>query len=222
MNRQLFYLEIGNIDDDLIQEACEARGHRIRKKSIAHLAGVAACLCLLCTALLFGMHKDVIYYNEAPTPLTSKMLVPSDENTTAFTLTYQELFDYYGLEPFPDVLSGLQRLEQTNYFVYQLSEGTIYDTNIINYRSDDGKQTLSIVLSKDGADDTMQGETFKESRLNGVPLVLAVSSEPAYGQASPTYWAKTNDHGVVLSIVASGMDESSFTEIMREFIQLGK
>lgn len=219
MNSKSFYLEIGNIDDDLIQEASEARGHKVRKINFVRLASMAACLCLICTAMLFGMHRDVIYYNEAPAPLTSKVLVPSDENTTVLKLTYQELFSYYGLEPFPDVLSGLRRLEQTYYFVYQSSENTIYDTNILNYRSDDGKQTLSIVLSKDELDDTIEEGDVKKSKIDGVSLVLAVSEKPTEDSSQSIYWAKIHNQGVFLRVVSSGMDETAFTNLIRELIQ---
>lgn len=219
MNSKSFYLEIGNIDDDLIQEASEARGHKVRKINFVRLASMAACLCLICTAMLFSVHRDVIYYNEAPAPLTSKVLVPSDENTTVQKLTYQELFSYYGLEPFPDVLSGLRRLEQTYYFVYQSSENTIYDTNILNYRSDDGKQTLSIVLSKDELDDTIEEGDVKKSKIDGVSLVLAVSEKPTEDSSQSIYWAKIHNQGVFLRVVSSGMDETAFTNLIRELIQ---
>ena len=219
MNSKSFYLEIGNIDDDLIQEASEARGHKVRKINFVRLASMAACLCLICTAMLFSVHRDVIYYNEAPAPITSKVLVPSDENTTVLKLTYQELFSYYGLEPFPDVLSGLRRLEQTYYFVYQSSENTIYDTNILNYRSDDGKQTLSIVLSKDELGDTIEEGDVKKSKIDGVSLVLAVSEKPTEDSSQSIYWAKIHNHGVFLRVVSSGMDETAFTNLIRELIQ---
>lgn len=218
MNRKSFYLEIGNIDDDLIQEASESRGHRLQI-SFARLAGMAACLCLTCTVMFFGIHRDIIYYNEAPAPLASKVLVPSDENTTVHQLTYQELFAYYGLEPFPDVLMGLQKLEQTYYFVYQSSDNTIYDTNILNYRSDDGKQTLSIVLAKNGSDDTIEAGNIKKSKIDGVSLVLAVSEKPMESSAQSIYWAKIYNQGIFLRVVSSGIDETAFTKIIRELIK---
>lgn len=222
MNPKSFYLEIGNIDDDLIQEASESRGHSFRKITFARLAGVAACLCLLCAAVFFGMQRDIIYYNEAPSPLASKVLVPSDETTAVLQLTDQELFAYYGLQPFPDVLSGLQRSKQKDYFVYQSSENTIYDTNILTYRSDDGNQTLSVVLSKNGSDDTVEEGNVKKSMIDGVSLVLAVSEKPTESSAQPIYWAKIHKQGVFLRVVSSGMDETAFTNIIRELIQCQK
>ena len=218
MNGKSFYLEIGNIDDDLIQEASEARGHKVRKINFVRLASMAACLCLICTAMLFGMHRDVIYYNEAPAPLTSKVLVPSDENTTVLTLTYQELFAYYGLEPFPDVLSGLQRVEQKQFFLYQSPENEIYDTNILNYRSDDGMQTLSIVITKGESDDVIPKKDVRKSKVDGVSLVLAVSENTA----QPIYWAEIYYDSISIRIVSSGMDESAFTNLIREVIQCQK
>ena len=222
MNSKSFYLEIGNIDDDLIQEASEARGHKVRKINFIRLASMAACLCLICTAMLFGMHRDVIYYNEAPAPLTSKVLVPSDENTTVLKLNYQELFAHYGLDPLPDMLSGLQRIEQSYYFVYQSSENEIYDTNILNYRSDDGKQTLSIVLAKDEQDHIIEENNAKLSKIDGVSLMLAVTEKPADSSVQAVYWAKIHTHGVLLRVVSSGMDELAFTNLIRELIKCQK
>ena len=217
MNRESFYLEIGSIDDDLIQEASEAHGHKVHRIGLIRLAGIAACLCLVCAAVLLNMRGDVIYYNEAPAPLTAKVLVPSDETTVVLTLTYQELFDYYGLEPFPDVLSGLQRLEQTYFYVYRSPKDTIYDTNVLNYYSDDGKQTLTIVISKNGSEPAAQQQNMKKSRIDGTPVVLAVSDTPS---GATDCWAEICGQDIYFRVVASGMDESSFTDIIREIVQL--
>ena len=217
MNRESFYLEIGNIDDDLIQEAVEAHGQKTHRVSFIQLAGIAACLCLICTAVLFGMRRDVVYYNEALAPLTAKVLVPSDETTEVLTLTDQELFDYYGLEPFPDVLAGLKRLEQTYFYVYQSLKDTIYDTNVLNYCSDDGKQTLTIMISKNGTEPVAQQQNMKKSRIDGTPVVLAVSNAPS---GLTDCWAEICNQDIYFRIVASGMDESSFTDIIREIVQL--
>lgn len=218
MNGKSFYLEIGNIDDDLIQEASEARGHKVRKINFVRLASMAACLCLICTAMFFGMHRDVIYYNEAPAPLTSKVLVPSDENTTVLALTYQELFAYYGLEPFPDELSELQRIEQKQFFLYQSPENEIYDTNILNYRSEDGMKTLSIMIKKGEADEAVPKKDIRKSRVDGVSFVLAMSENTA----QPVYWAELYHGDVTIRIISSGMDEKAFTNLIREVIQCQK
>ena len=216
MNRESFYLEIGSIDDDLIQEASEAYGHKVHRIGFIRLAAIAACLCLVCATVLFNMRRDIIFYNEAPAPLTAKVLVPSDETTVVLTLTYQELFDYYGLEPFPDVLSGLQRLEQTYFYVYQSPKDTIYDTNVLNYYSDDGKQALTIMISKNGSEPSAQ-QNMKKSRIDGTPVVLAVSDTPS---GATDFWAEIYGQDIYFRIVASGMDESSFTDIIREIVQL--
>lgn len=214
MNGRTLYLEIGNIDDDLVMEASEARGNKIRKLPAARLAGLAACLCLICTAALFGMNRDVVRYNEAPVPLASKLLVPSDESTTVFALTYPELFDHYGLEPFPDALGGLQRLEQGRYYVYRTAENAVYDTNILNYRSGDGEQTLTILLSTGEPEDGGE-EGLKKSRIDGLSVVLGA----AEGPDRPVYWAELRAQGVFLRVTASGMDEDSFTDLIREVVQ---
>lgn len=214
MNGRTLYLEIGNIDDDLVMEASEARGNKIRKLPAARLAGLAACLCLICTAALFGMNRDVVRYNEAPAPLASKLLVPSGESTTVFALTYPELFDHYGLEPFPDTLGGLQRLEQSRYYVYRTAENAVYDTNILNYRSGDGEQTLTILLSTGEPEDGGE-EGLKKSRIDGLAVVLGA----AEGPDRPVYWAELRAQRVFLRVTASGMDEASFTDLIRELVQ---
>ncbi len=164
MNSESFYLEIGNIDDDLILEAA----------------------------------------------------------TTIITLTYQELFDYYELEQFPDMLSNLHRVEVINYFIYQDSESVIYDTNVLQYKSADGEQTLSIVITKEDSNYSAFEEHVKQSRIDGVPLVLAKSEELAEGQKQSVYWAEISNQEVYLRIVSHGMDEASFTNIIRELIKSQK
>ena len=247
MNGKSFYLEIGNIDDDLIEGASKAGGsrwkavgktsdrgadkngmtrcddvHHVRRLHFTRLVGLAACLCLICLAMFWNRSRDIIYYNEAPAPRNSKVAVPSDENTVVLMLTYQELFDYYGLKPFPDVLSGLGRLKQTYYFVYQSQDKTIYDTNLLNYCSDDGKQMVTVSVGTDEDDGMIQGEEVqeeaKESRIDGVSLVLAVSEE----MEEPVYWAKISDQGLSVRVVSYGLDEAAFTDVIRELIQCQK
>lgn len=215
MNREAFYLEIGNIDDDLIQEAGEAHRGNTRRINWLRLAGMAACLCAVCFAVIFGLQREVIYYNQALAPIAEKVLVPSDENTTVLMLTYQELFDYYGMELLPDVLSGMRRTEQTNYFVYQSSENTIYDTNILNYYSDDGKQSLSVMIAKNGSDSAIYEEDIRRSRIDGTSVMLAVSES----DEPPVYWAEICGRTVSVRVISSGMDEAAFTESVRELIR---
>lgn len=218
MNRESFYLEIGNIDDDLIQEASAAHGQAKRRTPFARFAGIAACLCLICAALLYGLQRDAVYYNEANAPIASKLLVPADENTTIRTLTYQELLDYYGLTQFPDRLSDLEALEQSQYYVYQDSKNVVYDTNVLQYRSDDGAKTLSVVIAKEDPCYKAQGTGLKQSRLDGISLVLAVSNE----DVGSIYWAELTCQGVNMRIVSYGVDEASFIAIVREIIQSQK
>ena len=217
MNRESFYLEIGNIDDDLIQEASTAHGKAKCRIPFARFAGIAACLRLICAALIYGMQKDAVYFNEANAPIASKLLVPADENTRIRTLTYQEVLDYYGLMEFPDCLSDLKALEQSQYYIYRDSQNVVYDTNVLQYRSDDGVKTLSIVIAKEDPCYEDQGTGLKQSRLDGVSLVLAVSNE----DVGSIYWAEMNQ-GVNMRIVSYGVDEALFIAIVQEIIQSQK
>lgn len=215
MNREALYLEIGNIDDDLILEAGEARGRQKSGISFVRFAGIAACLCLICAAVLFGISGDTVYFNEAEAPIAAKVLDPADENTTILTLNYQELLGYYGLAPLPDALCGLHRLEQSQYYVYQDSGNARYDTNVLQYRSADGGQTLSVVIAKEDPYYKTQGTGLKQSRIEGVPVVLAAAE-------NGVYWAEMDYQGVNLRIVAWGIDEAVFANIVREIIRTQK
>lgn len=207
MNRETLYLEIGNIDDDLILEASEVRGRRRFRGGAFRLA---ACLCLICTAILWGMHREVIRYNEAPAPVTAKIITPSDENTSILTLTYEELFDHYGVEPLPDALAGLVRQERERYFVYRSADGTVCDANVITYCAGDGSQTVSILLSTEDP----PAKELERSRIGGVSLVLGVDTSAA----QPICWAELSQGGIFLRAVSSGMEEGAFTGLIRELL----
>lgn len=216
MKREEFYLELGHIDDDLILEAAEACGDRRRSRPLVRLVGMAACLCLVCTALLAGLRMDVVRFNEAPVPPASKVVVPADEKTTILTLTYQELFAHYGLEPFPDQLSGLTRRDPPDYYVYQDGEAGTYDANVLRYRSDDGAQSLSVLIAGEDPWYTVGAELEKRSRIDGVALVLAVSEKGAENPSEAEYWGELSHDGVYLRVVSSGMDEALFIDVIRE------
>lgn len=207
MNRETLYLEIGNIDDDLILEASTACGRRRFRGGALRLA---ACLCLICTAILWGMHREVIRYNEAPAPVTAKVITPSDENTSILTLTYEELFDHYGVEPLPDALAGLVRQERAYYFVYRSADGTVCDTNVFTYCAEDGSKTVTILISTEDPPKT----DLKQSRISGIGLVLGVDTSTT----QPICWAELSYGGVFLRAVSSGMEEAAFTGLLRELL----
>lgn len=207
MNRETLYLEIGNIDDDLILEASAACGRRHFRGGALRLA---ACLCLICTAILWGMHREFIRYNEAPAPITAKVVAPSDGNTSILTLTYEELFDHYGVDPLPDTLAGLVRQEREHYFVYRSADGTVCDTNVITYCAEDGTQTLTILLSTED----LQTKDLERSRISGISLVLGVDTSTA----QPICWAELSKGGIFLRAVSSGVEEAAFTGLIRELL----
>lgn len=214
MNRESLYLELGKLDDDLIQEAAEARGQNRHRIALVRVLSAAACLCLICTAAIFALRRDVVYFNTAGAPIASKLLVPIDEHTTVLTMTEEELFAYYGLAQFPDTLAGLHRMGQAQYYLYRDAESVIYDTNILRYHADDGEQTLTITLTKDEPGEDSLPETEKRSRIDGVSVMLAVDD-----RAALVYWAELWEKDVYLRIVAHGMDETKFVDAIRAIIR---
>lgn len=214
MDRKSLYLALGGIDDDLILEATDTGGQRKIKPIALRLAGIAACLCLLCSAALFMLHRDVIHINEIKAPIAAKEVIPAEKNTTILTLTEQSLADYYGII-FPETLSGLNKVTQTNYYLYQDADNILYDTNVLRYQSADGKQTLSITAAKADPILTTQEKKVKHSRINGVPVLLALSK----AQAQPIYWAELCYGDVDLRIIADSMDKAQFVDAIRTLLQ---
>ena len=100
MNRKELYQEIGNIDDDLVQEASSAYGKKYNLLSLCRIAGIAACLCLICSGILSVMRRDVIYFNETAVPIVSKIIVPTGENIQVVPMGCQDILDYYGIKKY--------------------------------------------------------------------------------------------------------------------------
>ena len=213
MNSKSFYLEIGNIDDDLILEAGTGKAAVKRGKKILRFAGLAACICLICTALLYTLHRDVIYFNEANIPLTAKIRIPESENVTLLSMTEQELWDYYGLEPFPDKFNDLQAEKQTSYYIYLDGENILYDANTLQYMSGGGERMLFITIAKETLPNSLREENLGASRIEDVSLLLASSAD------QPVCLAEMEIHGAHLRITSYGMDENVFVDLIREVIR---
>lgn len=208
MKRESLYLEIGNIDDDLVEEAFEAKANKKSRINFARFVGTAACICLICTASVFWLQRDIVRFNTSDISASSKVFIPS--NADIRTLSEEELFDYYGIEQFPNSISDMQKYEQRDYFIYYDAEDVVYDTNVLNYASADGKQSMSVTIAKVGF--FPQLDDFELSRIDGVSLLLAVSED--------VYRAKLYKSETSLSIVSHGMDEQEFINTIREVIKL--
>ena len=247
MNGKTFYLEVGKIDDDLILEASEACGlgkcgsvekcgswekygsqrtcgSRTRAQGevsswVFRLAGIAACFCLICAVLLFSARRDMIYFNESDPPMTSKVMIPADENTTIQSLSYPELLAYYGIQSFPDKLASLNRLELGQYYIYRDQELVLYDTNILHYKSADDRQNLSVMIAKEDSDPDIPDVSEEQSRIDGISLVLSMSEKFVAEGGQPVYWAEI-DHGEVsIRMISYDMDKESFITVVREAVQ---
>lgn len=219
MKRESFYLEIGNIDDDLICEAENARGYKNRRSYVYYFAGIAACLCLICGGMLYSTQRDVIRYNTATISASSKVVIP--EGTTMRNLTYAELLDYYGLQEFPDTLSGLCRTGRSVFSVYENAGDIIFDENVLQYASADGQQTVTVTIATDEYC-VVSDKSAEKSRIDGMSLVLAVSENAAGKSGEYLYRAEIFDEGVYLRVVSYGMDEEEFIKIVRELIKSQK
>lgn len=219
MNRESFYLEIGNIDDDLICEAKTARGHKNRRKYMQYFAGIAACLCLMCGGLIYSLQRDVIHYNIATESATAKVFIP--EGTTVCDLTYPELCDYYGLEPLPDTLSGLSRSERSVFYIYKNAGEIILDENRLDYASADGGRTVTVTLATKEYDMPFD-KTTENSRIDGVSMVLSASETAVGTSGQRMYWAEIEQQNLYVCVVSLGLDEEAFIQVIRELLESQK
>lgn len=218
MNPETFYREIGDIDDDLIQAAHEARGQKYKKPMLYRIAGIAASFCLIFGGILFALQKDTVYFNDIPVPAVSKVIVPADENTEIVPMTYQELLAYYGMEQLPDAFGDeLTRTEQSYFVFYQDQEGNIlYDTNILHYSSIDRSKTLSITFAKVEGTANVSHEDIRRSRISGVSILLAASVNST---SHMVYWADFILNDVSVQMTSDGLSENEFIDAIKEFIR---
>lgn len=217
MNRKAFYREIGDIDDDLIQAAAKAQGQKHNVRILYRIAGIAACFCVICGGILFGLQKDTLYINDIPVPMTSKVIVPADENTEIVPMTYQELLAYYGMEQLPDAFGEeLTRTEQSYFVLYRDQAGDVLcDTNILYYNSSDNSKTLSITFAKaEELSNPLRGD-IKRSKMDGVSMVLASTDQAAY-------WASFKLNGTSIKITSYGLNEKDFIDTIKELIRFVK
>lgn len=217
MTSKQLYHAIGDIDDSLIQAAAEVHGPQRTVRTFYCLAGIAACLCLLCGGLLLGLRRDVLYINELSVPLASKVLLPADETAALVPMTYAELLAYYGLEPLPDALGQDLLREDRSYFaLYQDQAGRVlYDTNSLYYSSRDGSRSVSLTLARAEELSASLPKELKRSRIGGVSVLLASKDQAAY-------LAGFSRDGLSVQIVAYGLSESDFIDLVKELLRFVK
>ena len=209
MNRKELYQEIGNIDDDLVQEASSAYGKKYNLLSLCRIAGIAACLCLICSGILSVMRRDVIYFNETAVPIVSKIIVPTGENIQVVPMGCQDILDYYGIKKLPDDLGeGLIREEQSYFALYQECSGDIvYDTNTFYYSSKAGKSPNN------------SHKDVKLSTIDNVSILLTVSLN---NEKYTAYRAEFEIRDVSVRIISDSLDKDMFINVIKEFIQFLK
>lgn len=220
MNREMLYREISNIDDDLI-EAANAAPEHYKRPILSRIAGIAACLCLICVGIFYSLQRDAIYINEMPIPAISKAVVPDGETAEPVFLTYQELLAYYGLAQLPDAFGEtLIKAEQSHFALYRDQQGEIlYDTNRLYYSSIDGSKTLQIVLTKNAEDPHSFCQDIRLSKIDGITVQLAVSSNDNGYRA---YWAALKANDLSVQIVSDGLREAEFIHTVKALVRVLK
>lgn len=218
MNREAFYREIGDIDDDLILAANGARLQKDKKRIFYRIVGMAACICIICGGVLAGIRRDTIYINEMSAPIRSKVVVSVEDNTEIIPQSWQELLAYYGMEQIPKKLGeDLIRQEQSYFVLYQDSQGNIfYDTNSFYYSNVGGSQTLSITLSKTEGSSGSPREEMKRSEIDGISMLITAAPKDA---AYTAYWADFSTGDVSVQMSAEGLSEEAFIRAIKEFIR---
>lgn len=214
MNREAFYKEIGDIDDDLIMEAAVAYGEKNKKSAVYRIVGIAACFCLICGAFIFLSQRDTIYINEISAPAVSKIVVPADENTEIVSVSYGELMDYYGIKQLPDTLGDdLENAEQSYFVFYRNSGGKIlYDTNIFYFNNADRSRNVSVIIAKSEEISDAYNNDILLSEIGGVSVMIAKSNDTAY-------WAAFKLNEVSFKVISDGMSEDEFIDIIKEIIR---
>lgn len=210
MTARGFYLAIGEIDDDLIQEADTAPVRS--RRPLYRVLAAAACICIAALALYFGQPRDDIRFNTLPAPPAARVAIQGD----AIVMSEAEAADYYGLS-LPDTLDELIR-ETSPYFVrYETVEGSVtYDENTVRYRTADGMRSVSVSVSKTPVPALIQTNGAVYSRLDGAAVLLAAAG----GEQEPSYWAELHRGETAIRIVSSGFTEPDFIELIREIIHL--
>lgn len=209
MNAKAFYLAVGEIDDDLIQEA-EAAPAKSRRPFYRYLAA-AACICVAALALFLSRPRDDIRFNTLPAPPSARIAIQGNE----VVMSESEASAYYDLT-LPETLDGLIR-EAPLYFVrYETAGGNVtFDENTVRYRTADGIRSLSVSVSKAPVPSFIQTDKDMYSRLDGATVLLAIT-----GEQEPSYWAELHRGGTAIHIVSSGFTEPDFIELIREIIHL--
>lgn len=232
MNREELYRVIGELDDELIQEAAQLEepqkilqpGHgnaaRAEKKRTVirmwqGIAAAAACVCLIGTVLL---HQNAgvsrIYWNEAQGPVMMKQMVPAD--STERKLSLAEVEDYYQIGAFPETLGdNLQRADPLFCVIYENADGTVvYDQNQIWYQNQETGQYVCMTLSRVTAG-TTDVQSGRISQIMGQNVCLEKTDA---GAETLIYTAKWEQNGTTVLLTEGELDETQFLDVMETLL----
>lgn len=232
MNREELYRAIGELDDELIQEAAQLeeaqdgvqQGHENaarteKKRTVIRLwqgiAAAAACICLIGTFLFYqnaGVSR--IYWNESQGPVMMKQMVPAD--STERRLSLAEVEEYYQMETLSETLGdNLQRADPLFCAIYENAGGTVvYDQNQIWYQNQETGQYVCLTLSRvtKGDPDT---QSARISQISGQNVCLEKTDA---GAEIPIYTAKWEQNGTTVLITEGGLDETQFLDVVELLI----
>lgn len=211
MKSKDFYEVIGNINEDLINEAAEPVKKQKGKVYFLPTALAAACLVLILGIGGFLLPQNKIVINKLEMPYTAKIAVP--ENAESKMISYTELLGYFGIEKLPDTIIGeLIKEDRDTFFIYEDKSGNVVmDVTNVYYNTTEKDKALSLTLSK-VSDVNADDENAEISDIEGCEAALFSAGESIYS-------ADFEINGVNIEILTRGLNESEFINAVSEIIK---
>lgn len=222
MNEKKLYREIGNIDESLIEEAANARSIKTRtKKTFGWITAAGACLVV---AIVIGISSflggDSLHINKMPGIINMDKVF--DDNAREQELTYDEVWQYLGIDELPSTLPGkLQMLETEKYIIYYNQDGTVYyDMFNFEYQKDDFSSQLKVSLSSTKVETGLEFyEGAKESTIDGTKMIIGRFETQGIDDGVVTYASEFQLKGVYYTIVAENVEENVFVSAVRKILE---
>ncbi len=208
MNAKELYLTIGQIDDDLILDACAKRGKQRKTVLRFGMIAAAACLCLTLFGGYLHFFGTVAVWNAGTTEYAAKFTIPEDSNVQS--LSMEALTDYYHIT-LPDTLDDLSRISADTQIYTDAQGRVIYDRNVFRYESADGSRELNLTLLR--ASSAPENDEKKVSRIRGISVVLTENTSiPGHLLLS----AQWKQNGTTLRLASEGLTQEELVSILKE------
>lgn len=222
MNAKKLYREIGNIDENLIEEAANAHSIKTRtRKAYAWVTAAAACLVV---AIVIGatsfLGGDSLHINEMQGIMNADMKY--EEPAREQQLTYKEVFQYLGIDELPTTLPGrLHRLDTDTFsLLYDQQESVYNDVFNFEYQNDDYSSLLKVSLSKTNVETGLGFyKGAKESEIAGTKMIIGRFEEQGLDDMFITYAAQFERNGVFYTIVAENVEENDFVNVVKKILE---